>query len=423
MNTSPASRNRHILLIDDMPAIHDDFRKILAPRPAADRLRNMEAAVFGNAPAPAASPGFELDSAYQGEQGVALVEAAVDAGRPYALAFVDMLMPPGLDGVETIERLWRIDPHVQVVICTAYSDHPWEKVLRRLDAQDRLLVIKKPCDMIEVSQLAWTLTAKWTVSREAESRIGILEQSVQELQATQADLRRSNEALEAFVDSTSRQLRSSLVAMSRFSSLLAHELEGHPNVDALRYLSRIEAGATAGERLIEALLGLARIARAELDMEQVDLTGMAGELLAELRRADPQRLASFTVHDGLRVLGDRRLIQLAMRQLLANAWKFTSHRGHAAIEVGGYEGAGKESVFFVRDNGEGFDMAHAGKLFGTFPPMPSSKEFAGTGLGLAAAARIIDRHGGHIWADSKPGEGATFYFTLRSASAHRGLAA
>ena len=418
MNTShdlSAPRNRHILLVDDMPSIHEDFRKILAPAPAADKLGNMEAVMFGTPAAPA-STGFELDSAYQGEQGVALVEAAVRAGRPYAMAFVDMLMPPGLDGVETIERLWRVDPQVQVVICTAYSDHPWDQVLRRLDAQDRLLVIKKPCDMIEVSQLAWTLTAKWTVSREADSRIGSLERSVEELKATEASLRRSSEELVAFSDAVSRHLRSPLMAMSAFSNLLAEELQDHPNADARRYVSRIQASAGTAERIVEAMLSLAHISRVQLHMEQVDLTGMASGLLAGFRHADPQRQASFTVQDGLRVLGDPRLIQMAMRQLLGNAWKFTSRRGHAAIEVGGYEGAGKESVFFVRDNGEGFDMAHAPTLFRTFPPTPPSKELAGTGLGLTIAARIIDRHGGRIWADSKPREGATFYFTLRSAS-------
>jgi two-component system, NtrC family, sensor kinase len=177
MNTP---ENRRILLIDDMPAIHEDFRRILAARPAARDLDDVEAALFGEAALPACD-GFELDSAYQGREGVARVEASVQAGRPYAMAFVDMRMPPGWDGVETIERLWRIDPQVQIVICTAYSDHSWQEVLARLDVQDRLLILKKPFDIIEVSQLARTLTAKWELTRRAALQVSRLEDVVQNL--------------------------------------------------------------------------------------------------------------------------------------------------------------------------------------------------------------------------------------------------
>jgi len=407
--------NRRILLIDDMPSIHDDFRKILALPAGRGRLQDIESALFDES-ATCDPPAFELDSAYQGQEGVAMVEAAVRAGRPYAMAFVDMLMPPGLDGVETTERLWRVDPHVQVVICTAYSDHPWQDVLRRLDVQDRLLIIKKPFDMIEVSQLARTLTAKWALARQADLHISSLESAVQELKATEARLRRSNEDLESFAHSVSHDLRSPLIAMGAFSNLLAKELEEHPSVNVQHYLERIRAGAATGEQLIEGLLDLARIARAHLHVEEVDLSALTRELLQELRRADPQRQTAFTVQEGLWVLGDRRLIQLAMRQLLGNAWKFSSRRPHSAIEVGGYEGAGNESVYFVRDNGEGFDMAYAGKLFRTFQRLHTSKDFPGIGMGLVTATRVIDRHGGRVWADSKPGEGATFYFTLPSAS-------
>ena len=135
------THNRRILLIDDMPAIHNDFRKILSGRPAARELDHAEAALFGQAPEDQ-QEGFETDSAHQGREGLAMVEAALRAGRPYALAFVDMRMPPGWDGVDTVERLWQADPQLQVVICTAYSDHPWEEVLARLDVRDRLLIVK-----------------------------------------------------------------------------------------------------------------------------------------------------------------------------------------------------------------------------------------------------------------------------------------
>jgi CheY-like chemotaxis protein len=149
MNTPP---NRRILLVDDMPAIHEDFRKILAGSMMESDLDEDEAVLFGTA-ARAAPVRFETDSAYQGAEAIDKVRASLLANLPYAMAFVDIRMPPGLDGVETIERLWREDPALQIVLCTAYSDYSWTEVLTRLDARDRLLILKKPFDAVEVYQL------------------------------------------------------------------------------------------------------------------------------------------------------------------------------------------------------------------------------------------------------------------------------
>jgi len=157
--------NRRILLIDDMPTIHDDFRKILAPQAASrSALDATKAALFGDEVRPL-DESFELDSAYQGAEGLAKVRDAMREERPYAMAFIDMRMPPGWDGAETVERLWEVDPRLQVVICTAYSDTSWEEVLQCLDTRDRLLILKKPFDNIEVWQLASALTAKWTFTQ------------------------------------------------------------------------------------------------------------------------------------------------------------------------------------------------------------------------------------------------------------------
>jgi len=183
--------NRRILLIDDTPAIHEDFRKILLPPEAVSDLEEMEAALFGT-DRQSRPVRFELDSAYQGEEGSARVREARDGGRPYALAFVDMRMPPGWDGVETVERLWQIDPELQVVICTAYSDYSWQQLTGGLEVGDRLLILKKPFDAIEVCQLASTLTAKWQLSRAAASRLATLEEAVEK---RTAQLARANQAL------------------------------------------------------------------------------------------------------------------------------------------------------------------------------------------------------------------------------------
>ncbi|MFZ6756201.1 EAL domain-containing protein [Undibacterium sp. Ji50W] len=172
-------KNRRILLIDDMPPIHEDFRKILVGDSPVSELDDVEAMLFGTK-ADTSFVGFELDSAYQGQDGMEMVQKSLDANLPYAMAFIDMRMPPGWDGVETTERLWQLDPRLQIVICTAYSDYSWEEVLTRLDTRDRLLILKKPFDLIEVRQLANTLTAKWVSGQQAALKMEYLEQIVQE---------------------------------------------------------------------------------------------------------------------------------------------------------------------------------------------------------------------------------------------------
>ena len=172
--------NRRILIVDDNESIHDDFRKILCrPAQANKMLDKAAAALFGRPlPEPPSFCEFELSHAQQAQEGINLVDEAVAQGRPFALAFVDVRMPPGCDGVETVRRLWAIDPHLQVVICTAHSDYSLEQILERLERTDRLLILKKPFDNVEVSQLAIALTRKWDLARQARLQRDRLEQTV-----------------------------------------------------------------------------------------------------------------------------------------------------------------------------------------------------------------------------------------------------
>jgi signal transduction histidine kinase len=183
--------NRRILIVDDNRAIHDDFRKILAPRPASE-VADLEAELFGIEAQP--SVAFELTSAYQGAEGVEQVRAACAAGKPFALAIVDMRMPPGLDGLQTIARMWELDGDLQVVICTAYSDASWQDIVAKFGATDRLLLLKKPFDLAEVCQLALALTQKWNLADQARSRVAELAQSRADLAASLALARAVQEA-------------------------------------------------------------------------------------------------------------------------------------------------------------------------------------------------------------------------------------
>ena len=171
--------NRRILIIDDNRDIHRDFRKVIGgDTEDTVRLAAAELALLGEKPPAALNLGFEIDSAYQGQEGVARVQQALDEGRPYAMAFVDMRMPPGWDGLETIERLWAIDPDVQIVICSAHSDYDWTDVVARLNNSDKLLVVKKPFEAIEVMQCANALTRKWQNERIVRREVETLEQVV-----------------------------------------------------------------------------------------------------------------------------------------------------------------------------------------------------------------------------------------------------
>jgi diguanylate cyclase (GGDEF)-like protein len=166
-----------VLIIDDNKAIHEDFRKILVPRQGSSALQSAKSALFGAAEPPASAPaaGFEVESAFQGQAGLEKLEQAMREDRPFSVAFVDMRMPPGWDGLQTIERLWGVDPHLQVVVCSAYSDHTWDEITRRLGLTDRLLILKKPFDPVEVLQIATALSEKWELRRKASLKFEELE--------------------------------------------------------------------------------------------------------------------------------------------------------------------------------------------------------------------------------------------------------
>ncbi|PXX63693.1 PAS domain S-box-containing protein/diguanylate cyclase (GGDEF) domain-containing protein [Pseudomonas sp. LAMO17WK12:I10] len=187
MMVSADRTNRRILIVDDTASIHEDFRKILACTDApGDSLSDAEAALFGT-PVSASLEHFFLDSAFQGREALDKVQAALDHDAPYAMAFIDMRMPPGWDGLETIERLWQVDPKLQIALCTAYSDYSWEDIAERLQLGDRLLILKKPFDAIEIRQMASALTVKWQMTEDAELKMDQLEQAVEERTRELAD--------------------------------------------------------------------------------------------------------------------------------------------------------------------------------------------------------------------------------------------
>ncbi|MGC1175992.1 PAS domain-containing sensor histidine kinase [Polaromonas sp.] len=253
------------------------------------------------------------------------------------------------------------------------------------------------------------ITERKQQQQEILSLNGELEKRVL-LRTTQ--LATANKELESFAYSVSHDLRSPLNTIHGFSKLLAKIDAENISDKGKHYLARIGAGVEQMGELIEGLLTLAHMSREQLKSEPVDLSALARLIERDHREREPQRQVQVLIQDGMGAHGDPRLLLAVLQNLLANAWKFTAKKPQACIEMGNGLGSDGVPFFFVRDNGAGFDMAFTHKLFGTFERLHSPGDFAGTGIGLATVKRIIERHGGRVWAESKVNEGATFYFTL-----------
>jgi K+-sensing histidine kinase KdpD len=257
---------------------------------------------------------------------------------------------------------------------------------------------------IDDQRLAQDLADRAGLAIDNAVLVATLEQRVRE---RTAEIEVVNRELETFSYSVSHDLRAPLRAIDGFSRALVDDYADRLDDDGRRYLSRIRAGTQRMARLIDDLLGLARIGRAPLQISTIDVSRIAGEIVAELRTRDPERVIATTIAPRLTARADARLVAIVLENLLGNAWKFTAKTSEAAIEVGAKAGA-----LFVRDNGAGFDMAYAAKLFAPFQRLHPNEEFAGDGIGLATVARIVAHHSGRIWAESEIDKGATFYFTL-----------
>lgn len=220
-----------------------------------------------------------------------------------------------------------------------------------------------------------------------------------------------NEA-DRFVYSVSHDLRAPLRTLRGFSEILREDLDGRLDASASSHLGRIEDAAARMDGMIDALLALSRLSSQPMDRRGVDLSGLAQGVLDELRQAHPDRQVDARIEEGLQAEGDPVLLRMVLQNLLGNAWKYTARRPQARIEFGASADAGRGARFYVRDNGAGFDMRYADKLFAPFQRLHSAKDYEGTGVGLASARRIIQRHGGRLWAEAAVDEGACFYFTL-----------
>lgn len=454
--------NRRILLIDDMPTIHEDFRKILVPAKAQNtELDEMEGLLFGEQ-IKNDRPVFELDSAYGGEEGLGLLKRALQASKPYALAFVDMRMPGGWDGAQTIEHLWEEDPLLQVVVCTAYSDYSWDELLDRLQAHDRLLILKKPFDNIEVQQMASTLLTKWEMTQRASLKMHQLEQRVE--RRTQ-QLTQASEALQQEIEER-KQLESQLVQSEKLASLgqmaagVAHEINNPIGfvssnlgtlggyfqqllamLDAYREAElMLGANETTGrlQRLreqteLEFLMedipilikeskdGIGRVAHIVKDLKDFSRVDNAQQWqLADLQQGIDSTLnivASELKHKADVVKRYQplppveclpsQINQVIMNLVLNAVQAMGPERG--TITLGTVHQGGWVCID-VADTGAGIAPENIKKIFDPF--FTTKPVGQGTGLGLSLSYGIVKKHGGEISVSSQVGVGTTFRVQL-----------
>jgi len=458
-----APQNRRILLVDDMPAIHEDFRKILmADVPQRVEFSDLEAALFGDELKAASAAAFELDSAYQGQEALAKVQSSLIADLPYAMAFIDMRMPPGWDGMVTIERLWQADARLQIVICTAFSDTPWDEVLGRLDVRDRLLILKKPFDAIEVCQLANTLTAKWEMTQQAAAQLTRLEEAVRE---RTREITRTNEALQAEIKER-KQLQVQLVQSEKLASIgqlaagVAHEINNpigyiFSNFSTLQgYLDQLfemlaayeHAEHSLDEPEVATTLRDLRV-QIELDFLKQDIPVLMRESLQGIVRvrqivqdlkdfsrvdsslewqwANLQQGIESTLNvvareikykaDVVREYGSipeieclpSQINQVVMNLVVNAAHAMGEERGRITIRTGA---EGEQVWLEVADTGAGIPPDTLKRIFDPF--FTTKPVGQGTGLGLSLSYGIVKKHHGRIDVESVVGHGTTFRITL-----------
>jgi two-component system, sensor histidine kinase and response regulator len=318
----------------------------------------------------------------------------------YDILLTDLMMPE-MDGIAFLRSAQVVDPNLSAIMMTGHGTIDTAVKALQSGALDYVLKPFRLDNLLSVLTRAQAMRRLQVENRELQQRI----------QERSRELEASNAELESFSYSVSHDLRAPLRAIDGFATLLIQEYASQVPPEGLDFLANICAGTARMQRLIDDLLHLARFSRQPLEVHTVSMQDLVRRVLATLQHQWPERARHLEIGELPDCRGDRSLLEHVLTNLLSNALKFTATRDSARIEVGAYE-EGAEQVYFVRDNGVGFDMKYADKLFGVFQRLHSESEFPGTGIGLSIVRRIILRHGGRVWAEGRLQEGTKVSFSL-----------
>jgi two-component system sensor histidine kinase/response regulator len=420
---------KRILIVDDNVSIHEDIKKILAIKLANTEIDKIEELLFDEKKKTnAASVDFVIDDAYQGEEALEKIDAAAREAFPYSLVFMDVRMPPGMDGIETIHKIWNRYPNIEMVICTAYSDYSWDEIIEKFGFTDQLLFIKKPFDAISLKQITYSLTTKWEIALKNKEYLTYLEVEVgkrtAELKKLLVYMRELKEKAEesdrlksSFLSNMSHEIRSPMTAILGFSTLL--EKNELPQEKKSQFISYINNSGSALLQIINDIIDISKIEAQQLKlyMSECNLNLLLVELkdIFDQQTAQSNKNIQIILNEGvsdkkLRIYSDPLRLKQIFFNLLSNALKFTSK---GSVEFG-YTIDKDLIQFYVKDTGVGISDDKKGVIFKRFGQADDFffKNAMGTGLGLAISKNLIEIMGGRIWVESKLDIGTTFYFSL-----------